>query len=98
MPLQFYAVMNISRDTITYYNGTEKAMRLAPYSAITGEVLFYQGRYIESAPYLLINIEKNNGLLIVHRNCETCPKVPPNMLQKLERPFAKNQRNFLYIR
>lgn len=73
MPLQFYAVMNVTSDTVTV-EGNYKTLQLAPYASITGEALFENGQFLQNAPYIYVSTSQQNGLLVVHRNCYTCPR------------------------
>ncbi len=72
--LQFFSVMNVSRDTVEYYDGGTTVHYLPPWSAITGEAIFEESGLLVAGPQFVwvVDSKTTKGLFIVERKCKNC--------------------------
>lgn len=72
--LQFFSVMNVSKDTVEYYDGGTTVHYLPPWSAITGEAIFDESGLLIAGPNFVwvVDSKARNGLFVVERKCKNC--------------------------
>jgi hypothetical protein len=73
--LSFFTVMNVSSDTVKYYDGSKNVKRLAPYHSLAASAGFDENGLLVYEPdfaYVVNPKSTSGGLFIVKRACINC--------------------------
>lgn len=73
--LSFFTVMNVSNDTVRYYDGTKQVKRLPPYHSLVASAGFDENGLLVHEPdfaYVVNPKSTTGGLFIIKRACINC--------------------------